>query len=258
MVSFSTPMRPSSPALSKATPSAGPDPIRPRRPRDSALQPGHERHDHPRARRRPRLHDRGNARRVQGRRRCVLCLGVVRRGRRVRAGRAQPRGAGRGLHRDRGNDVVPGRRGLGRGAAGTFLRIPAGVTHDFENRGAQRATAFNVFIADRPARCCFPWKRSSPASLVGRSLGTTCERQRRRIRSLSHLLNAGACSPEAVRPTRSAAGRSVLDLPGLAQSLHRVLDGQRTVVSIELSAPPPPIASATAAMDTLSGASSRL
>jgi quercetin dioxygenase-like cupin family protein len=30
--------------------------------------------------------------------------------------------------------------------AGTFLRIPAGVTHDFENRGAERATAFNVFI----------------------------------------------------------------------------------------------------------------
>jgi mannose-6-phosphate isomerase-like protein (cupin superfamily) len=29
---------------------------------------------------------------------------------------------------------------------GIFLRIPAGVTHDFENRGAQRATAFNVFI----------------------------------------------------------------------------------------------------------------
>ena len=31
-------------------------------------------------------------------------------------------------------------------AAGTFLRIPAGVTHDFENRGDQPATAFNVFI----------------------------------------------------------------------------------------------------------------
>jgi mannose-6-phosphate isomerase-like protein (cupin superfamily) len=30
--------------------------------------------------------------------------------------------------------------------AGTFLRIPAGVTHDFENRGTERATAFNVFI----------------------------------------------------------------------------------------------------------------
>ena len=29
---------------------------------------------------------------------------------------------------------------------GTFLRIPAGVTHDFENRGDVRATAFNVFI----------------------------------------------------------------------------------------------------------------
>ena len=31
-------------------------------------------------------------------------------------------------------------------AAGTFLRIPAGVTHDFENRTARRAGALNVFI----------------------------------------------------------------------------------------------------------------
>ena len=31
-------------------------------------------------------------------------------------------------------------------AAGTFLRIPAGVTHDFENRSAGRAGALNVFI----------------------------------------------------------------------------------------------------------------
>jgi mannose-6-phosphate isomerase-like protein (cupin superfamily) len=30
--------------------------------------------------------------------------------------------------------------------AGTFLRIPAGVTHDFENRTASRAGALNVFI----------------------------------------------------------------------------------------------------------------
>lgn len=30
--------------------------------------------------------------------------------------------------------------------AGTFLRIPAGVTHDFENRTMQRAGALNVFI----------------------------------------------------------------------------------------------------------------
>ena len=29
---------------------------------------------------------------------------------------------------------------------GTFLRIPAGVTHDFANRTAQRAGALNVFI----------------------------------------------------------------------------------------------------------------
>ncbi len=30
--------------------------------------------------------------------------------------------------------------------AGTFLRIPAGVTHDFANRTGAPATAFNVFI----------------------------------------------------------------------------------------------------------------
>jgi hypothetical protein len=30
--------------------------------------------------------------------------------------------------------------------AGTFLRIPAGVTHDFENRDDSRAVAFNVFV----------------------------------------------------------------------------------------------------------------
>lgn len=30
--------------------------------------------------------------------------------------------------------------------AGTFLRIPAGVTHDFENRTGERAGLLNVFI----------------------------------------------------------------------------------------------------------------
>jgi mannose-6-phosphate isomerase-like protein (cupin superfamily) len=30
--------------------------------------------------------------------------------------------------------------------AGTFLRVPAGVTHDFENRTAGRAGTLNVFI----------------------------------------------------------------------------------------------------------------
>lgn len=30
--------------------------------------------------------------------------------------------------------------------AGTFLRIPPGMTHDFENRGDKPAVAFNVFI----------------------------------------------------------------------------------------------------------------
>ena len=27
-----------------------------------------------------------------------------------------------------------------------FLRVPAGVTHDFENRGTEPAAAFNVFV----------------------------------------------------------------------------------------------------------------
>jgi mannose-6-phosphate isomerase-like protein (cupin superfamily) len=30
--------------------------------------------------------------------------------------------------------------------AGTFIRIPAGITHDFENRSDRPARAFNVFI----------------------------------------------------------------------------------------------------------------
>jgi mannose-6-phosphate isomerase-like protein (cupin superfamily) len=30
--------------------------------------------------------------------------------------------------------------------AGSFLRIPAGVTHDFENRSTERAGALNVFL----------------------------------------------------------------------------------------------------------------
>ena len=30
--------------------------------------------------------------------------------------------------------------------AGTFIRISAGVRHDFENRSSEPATAFNVFI----------------------------------------------------------------------------------------------------------------
>jgi mannose-6-phosphate isomerase-like protein (cupin superfamily) len=30
--------------------------------------------------------------------------------------------------------------------SGSFLRIPAGVTHDFENRSAERAGALNLFL----------------------------------------------------------------------------------------------------------------
>ena len=51
--------------------------------------------------------------------------------------------------------------------AGTFLRIPAGVTHDFENRTASRAGALNVFIpggfeANMPA--IVDWFRTSDAA----------------------------------------------------------------------------------------------
>ena len=49
--------------------------------------------------------------------------------------------------------------------AGTFIRIPAGVTHDFENRGSEAATAFNVFIPggfEAPFRDW--WERSEASS----------------------------------------------------------------------------------------------
>jgi mannose-6-phosphate isomerase-like protein (cupin superfamily) len=36
--------------------------------------------------------------------------------------------------------------GLLEAPAGAFLRIPAGVTHDFENRSTERAGALNVFL----------------------------------------------------------------------------------------------------------------
>jgi mannose-6-phosphate isomerase-like protein (cupin superfamily) len=48
---------------------------------------------------------------------------------------------------------------------GTFLRIPAGVTHDFENRTARPASALNVFIpggfeVNMPA--IVEWYRTNP------------------------------------------------------------------------------------------------
>ena len=67
-----------------------------------------------------------------------------------------PGGSGPGAHRHEENDeiflVTEGTMWFLAGddwieaPAGTFLRIPAGVAHDFENRGSGRATAFNVFI----------------------------------------------------------------------------------------------------------------
>ena len=68
----------------------------------------------------------------------------------------EPRGAGPGPHSHESNEEIflvtegtmrflVGERWL-EAPAGTFLRIPAGVTHDFENRGDEPAVAFNVFI----------------------------------------------------------------------------------------------------------------
>ena len=69
-------------------------------------------------------------------------------------------------------------------------------------------------------------------------------------------VQTGVTRDGAREPLR--AGRSVLDLLGLAQGIHRFVDGQEDCRFERASAPPPLIASATAAMDTLSGASHRL
>ena len=45
---------------------------------------------------------------------------------------------------------------------GTFLRIPAGVTHDFENRSDESATAFNVFIPGGFEASFSEWAESGP------------------------------------------------------------------------------------------------
>jgi mannose-6-phosphate isomerase-like protein (cupin superfamily) len=68
----------------------------------------------------------------------------------------QPGGAGPGPHHHDANEelflVTEGTMTflvgdeLVEAPRGTFVRVPAGVTHDFENRGSERATAFNVFI----------------------------------------------------------------------------------------------------------------
>lgn len=68
----------------------------------------------------------------------------------------EPGGSGPGPHHHEANEevfvVTEGTMSFLVGAdwveapKGTFLRIPAGVTHDFANRGRDRATAFNVFI----------------------------------------------------------------------------------------------------------------
>jgi mannose-6-phosphate isomerase-like protein (cupin superfamily) len=67
-----------------------------------------------------------------------------------------PGGSGSGPHRHEEDDevflVTEGTMWFRTGddwveaPAGTFLRIPAGVTHDFENRGDRPAVAFNIKI----------------------------------------------------------------------------------------------------------------
>jgi mannose-6-phosphate isomerase-like protein (cupin superfamily) len=68
----------------------------------------------------------------------------------------EPRASGPGPHRHEANEelfvVTEGTMWFLIGEdwieapRGTFLRVPAGVTHDFENRSDERAGAFNVFI----------------------------------------------------------------------------------------------------------------
>ena len=68
----------------------------------------------------------------------------------------RPRQPGPGAHHHAGNEelflVTEGTMAFLVGdewvdaPAGTFLRIPAGVTHDFANRTDAPATAFNVFV----------------------------------------------------------------------------------------------------------------
>ena len=61
-------------------------------------------------------------------------------------------------------------------AAGTFLRIPAGMTHDFANRTERRAGALNVFIpggfeSNMPA--IVEWYRNQESSEATTPTGTT-------------------------------------------------------------------------------------
>jgi quercetin dioxygenase-like cupin family protein len=68
----------------------------------------------------------------------------------------EPRESGPGSHRHEANEelflVTEGTMWFLVGEdwieapRGTFLRVPAGVVHDFENRSDERAGAFNVFI----------------------------------------------------------------------------------------------------------------
>ncbi len=68
----------------------------------------------------------------------------------------EPHSRGPGAHRHETNDevfyVIEGRPSLRVGdewvtaSRGSFFRIPAGITHDFENRTGERAGLLNFFI----------------------------------------------------------------------------------------------------------------
>lgn len=89
----------------------------------------------------------------------------------------EPHTSGPGAHFHEANDeiffVIEGRPSLLVGdtwvdaEAGTFLRIPAGTMHDFENRTDARAGLFNVFIPggfEQNMPSIVDWFRQNPAS----------------------------------------------------------------------------------------------
>ncbi|MFG6079060.1 cupin domain-containing protein [Paracoccus litorisediminis] len=87
----------------------------------------------------------------------------------------EPHSTGPGAHAHDANDeifyVIEGTATLLVGAQwleapkGTFLRIPAGTVHDFENRSAARAGLLNLFIPggfERNMPAIVDWFRNNP------------------------------------------------------------------------------------------------
>lgn len=88
----------------------------------------------------------------------------------------EPHTSGPGAHSHEANDeiflVIEGRPSVLVGdqwidvEQGSFLRIPAGTTHDFENRSDARAGLFNVFIPggfEQNMPAIVEWFRQNPA-----------------------------------------------------------------------------------------------